>query len=68
MVMEGFNYSDKGGKVELAFPKYEQEDDQYVSKGGRGMYSQVCIIYLHGGEKNRHKDCNSDFYTHCYRK
>ncbi len=26
-----------GGSVELAFPKYEQEeDDQYISKGGSG--------------------------------
>lgn len=23
-------------KIELAFPKYEQEDDQYISKGGTG--------------------------------
>ena len=23
-------------KIELAFPKYEEEDDQYISKGGTG--------------------------------
>jgi hypothetical protein len=33
-----FNNTNKENKnkIELAFPKYEQEDDQYISKGGTG--------------------------------
>lgn len=36
--MESSADSTKESKIELAFPKYEQEDenDQYISKGGTG--------------------------------
>jgi len=36
--MEGFTGNTNESKIELAFPKFEQEDenDQYISKGGTG--------------------------------